>query len=395
MKRAMKELAARIHQADSSAAFSFEFWDGEIIRFGGPPKVRLLLKSPGAVKRLLAEKFLGFGEAFTSGELEVEGDLQELLRLGLITRFDNGTVSFRQKLRFLPSYFKTRNTPSGARGNIQYHYNRSDDFYAFFLDETMTYSCAYFRGEDESLEQAQRNKYDHIARKLLLDAGEKVVDIGCGWGGMLIHSAREYGITGVGNTLSPNQFEYANRKIEGLGLQDRLEIRLQDYRELSGEFDKFVSIGMFEHVGKEFIPVYMKKVAAILKKGGLGLLHTIARDVALPTDPWTLRYIFPGGYIPNLDEVVREMGRAGLSILDVEGLRIHYAKTLDRWIANFEGNAHRVREMYGEPFVRMWRLYLNTSSAGFKYGDIRLYQILFSNGLNNTLPLGRKYMYAM
>jgi cyclopropane-fatty-acyl-phospholipid synthase len=393
MKQAMKELAALLHQTDSSASFSFEFWDGEIIGFGGAPKVKLRVKSLKAARSLFVEGFLGFGEAFMSGDLEVEGDLQEILRLGLITRFDERGYSLPQKLRFLPFALKTRNTSSRARSNIEYHYNRSDEFYALFLDETMAYSCAYFRGDEDSLEQAQRNKYDHIARKLMLQPGDSLIDVGCGWGGMLIHSAREYGIKGVGNTLSPNQYEYAKGKIGEFGLQERLDIQLRDYRELTGVYDKFVSIGMFEHVGKEYIPVYMAKVAGMLKKGGLGLLHTIAKDTASLTDAWLRRYIFPGGYLPSLDEIVREMGRAGLCILDVEGLRMHYAKTLDRWIANFENNADKVRKMYGENFVRMWRLYLNGSSAGFKYGETRLYQILFSNGLNNELPLGREYLY--
>jgi cyclopropane-fatty-acyl-phospholipid synthase len=393
MKQAMRELATTMHQTDSSASFSFEFWDGDRVQFGDRPKVNLKLKSPKTVRNLLAKGFLGFGEAYVSGDLEVEGELQELLRLGLITRFDQGNYSFREKLKFLSFYLKTKNNPAKARDNIEYHYNRSNDFYALFLDETMTYSCAYFRKEDDSLDQAQRNKYDHIARKLMLQPEDRLVDVGCGWGGMLVHSAREYGINGVGITLSPNQHEYASDRIKGLGLHAKLEVRLQDYRELSEKFDKFVSIGMFEHVGKEFISVFMDKVAGILKKGGIGLLHTIVKDIASPTDAWIQRYIFPGGYIPSLDETLHEMGRAGLCVLDVECLRLHYARTLDMWTANFESNVDKIEEMYGKSFVRMWRLYLNGSSAGFKYGETRLHQILFSNGLNNELPLRRDHIY--
>jgi cyclopropane-fatty-acyl-phospholipid synthase len=181
--------------------------------------------------------------------------------------------------------------------------------------------------------------------------------------------------------------------IEELGLGEQIEVKLQDYRLLSGKFDKFVSIGMFEHVGRRFIPVYMRKVAGLLKKGGIGLLHTIAKEVESATDAWMLRYIFPGGYVPSLAETIREMGRAGLCVLEIEGLRLHYGRTLDCWIANFERNIGKVREMFDERFVRMWRLYLNASSAGFKYNGTRLYQILFSNGLNNDLPMVREYMY--
>jgi cyclopropane-fatty-acyl-phospholipid synthase len=210
---------------------------------------------------------------------------------------------------------------------------------------------------------------------------------------MLLRSASKYGIRGVGVTLSSNQSRYGSQRIEELGLGEQIEVRLEDYRQLTGKFDKFVSIGMFEHVGKRFIPVYMRKVAGLLKHGGVGLLHTIAKEVDSATDAWTQRYIFPGGYLPSLSETVREMGRAGLSVLEIEGLRMHYARTLDFWIANFERNIGKIREMFDERFVRMWWLYLNASAAGFKYNGTRLYQILFSNGLNNSLPMVRDYMY--
>ncbi|NIT39965.1 MAG: methyltransferase domain-containing protein, partial [Gammaproteobacteria bacterium] len=172
--------------------------------------------------------------------------------------------------------------------------------------------------------------------KLALQPGEKLVDIGCGWGGMLIYAAQKYGIKGLGNTLSRNQCECVKRKIEQLGLQNQIEVVLADYRQITGKFDKFVSIGMFEHVGKKFIPVFMEKLSSLLKDGGIGLLHTIGKDAESPSDPWIVKYIFPGGYIPNLAEIVRELGLVGMSILDVENLRFHYACTLDRWAENFE-----------------------------------------------------------
>jgi cyclopropane-fatty-acyl-phospholipid synthase len=284
-------------------------------------------------------------------------------------------------------------TVGRARGNIAYHYDLTPEFYSLFLDESLTYSCGYFKNEDDSLDEAQRNKYDHIARKLMLGPSDTLVDIGCGWGGMLLRSASKYGIKGVGVTLSSNQSLYGSQRIEELGLGERIEVRLQDYRQLTGKFDKFVSIGMFEHVGKRFIPVYMRKVAGLLKNGGVGLLHTIAKEVESATDAWIQRYIFPGGYLPSLSETIREMGRAGLCVLEIEGLRLHYGRTLDCWIANFERNIAKIREMFDERFVRMWRLYLNVSSAGFKYNGTRLYQILFSKGLNNGLPMVRDYMY--
>ncbi len=393
MKEALKHLVGRIGQADPRAQLAVEFWDGQIVKIGDQPLVALRLKSEQVAGRLIAQGFLGFAEAYMSGELEVEGDLQELLRLGITVQFDQLQPTFREKLRLLPGYLKTRSTVKRAPSNIAHHYDRGNEFYALYLDETMTYSCAYFKRGDEPLEVAQRDKYDHIARKLLLRPGETLLDIGCGWGGMLIHAAANYGVRGLGITLSRQQCEYAGRKIEKLGLQDRIEVVFEDYRDLAGSFDKIVSIGMFEHVGKHYIPVFMKKVSELLKPGGLGLLHTIGKEIESPTDPWTLRYIFPGGYLPNLPEITSHMGKSGLSVLDVENLRLHYARTLDLWAQNFEANVAKARAMFDDSFVRMWRLYLNASSTGFKYAQIRLYQLLFSNGLNNQLPITREHIY--
>jgi cyclopropane-fatty-acyl-phospholipid synthase len=393
MKKAIRELAAAINRTDPSAPFSFELWDGEVIEYGDKPKTTLLIKSAKVPKQMFSKGFLGFGEAYVAGDLEVEGDLQELLRLGLIVQFDEKAFSLLQKIQLLPFRLKTMDTAGRARGNIAYHYDLTQEFFSLFLDESLTYSCGYFKNEDDSLDQAQRNKYDHIARKLMLSPADTLIDIGCGWGGMLLRSAAKYGIRGVGVTLSSNQSRYGSQRIEELGLGERIEVKLQDYRQITGKFDKFVSIGMFEHVGKRFIPVYMRKVAGLLKKGGVGLLHTIAKEVESATDAWMIRYIFPGGYIPSLPETIREMARAGLCVLEIEGLRLHYARTLDCWIANFERNIGKIRKMFDERFVRMWRLYLNASSAGFKYNGTRLYQILFSNGLNNDLPMVRDYMY--
>jgi cyclopropane-fatty-acyl-phospholipid synthase len=393
MKSVFQNIAARMHQTNPEAQFVFEFWDGEAIGYGNRPEVVFRLKSRQGAKQVLGNGFLGFGEAYMAGELEVNGNLQELLRLGLSIEFDKHSLSLWQKMRFLFHHLGTRNTSRRVPKNISHHYDRGDDFYALFLDKTLTYSCGYFNCESDDLEQAQLNKYEHICRKLALQPGERLVDIGCGWGGMLIYAAQNYGIEGLGNTLSRHQCEGAKRKIKELGLENQIEVILADYRQLTGKFDKFVSIGMFEHVGKTFIPLFMHKVSQLLKEGGTGLLHTIGKNSECPGEPWVVKYIFPGGYIPNLADIVREMGRSGFPILDVENLRFHYAHTLDRWADNYEKNVQKVRCMFDEAFVRMWRLFLHASSAGFKYGTSRLYQILFSNGVNYQLPLTRNHIY--
>jgi cyclopropane-fatty-acyl-phospholipid synthase len=393
VKRAIIDLADLMHSADPDARFAFELWDGEAIVHGDKPVVCLRFKSKEGAKKVLGNGFLGFGEAYMADDLQVEGDLQELLRLGICLGYDRQNLSLWQKIRFLTHSLATRNTLDRAPQNIEHHYDLGDEFYQLFLDQTFTYSCGYFTRESDSLEQAQLNKYEHICRKLKLQPGENLLDIGCGWGGMLIYAAQNYDVKGLGVTLSPNQYERAQRKIKKLGLHNSIRVALADYREIEGEFDKFVSIGMFEHVGKTFIPVFMKELSRLLKQGGIGLLHTIGKVTESPGDPWILKYIFPGGYIPNLSEIVREMGLAGFSLLDLENLRLHYAHTLDRWADNYERNLTKVKQMFDESFARMWRLFLNASSVGFKYGNSRLYQILFSNGLNNELPLTRKHLY--
>ena len=210
---------------------------------------------------------------------------------------------------------------------------------------------------------------------------------------MLIYAASRYGIKGTGCSLSKEQVELARKRVEEAGLKGKVEILLKDYRDLEGTFDKFVSIGMFEHVGKGFIPLFTEKMKALLKPGGAGLLHTIGKEQATSGDPWVMKYIFPGGYIPNLPTIVEVMGKKGLVPLDIENLRLHYALTLNKWAERFEQKADQIKEMFDEKFVRMWRLYLNGCAAAFRAGELRLYQILFTNGLNNNYPLTRSHVY--
>lgn len=375
-------------------SFNVRFWDGEEASFGnGAPDFIVDLKTKEALKSILGRGATGFREEYVSGNIDIAGDLQAMMRLGAGETIQGIRLSPWMKSILLFRGICARNSLKRSRSNIARHYDLGNNFYEQYLDQSMAYSCAYFRNENDTLEQAQQQKYEHICRKLMLSEGETVVDIGCGWGGFLVYAAKKFGVRGVGCTLSEYQAEYAKDIVASAGLGKSIDILLEDYRNLKNRFDKFISVGMFEHVGKDFIPTFMKKAKHLLEPGGIGLLHTIGKERASTGDPWTLKYIFPGGYIPVLDEIVHEMGVNRLVPIDIENLRTHYAATLDEWAKRFEMNVDRIRQSFDEGFVRMWRMYLNGCAAIFRWGDLRLYQIVFTNGLNNSLPLTREHLY--
>ncbi len=358
------------------------YWDGVTKRFGSKePVARIRVKSPDVFRDMARQLSLGFGENYINGNIDVEGDLQQVLRIQSLPQVRKLKPSAKAVVEIALYRLTTLNSIKQAKSNIQYHYDLGNDFYRLFLDESMTYSCAYFKNWDrDTLEDAQRNKYELIVRKIRLKDGDRVVDVGCGWGGFLIYAAQRYNIKGVGCTISKNQYEYANEKIKQLGLQDRIEVIYEDYRNLKGRFNKFVSIGAYEHIGKNYAFIFFKKLNEILEDGAVGLLHTIGYNEPLETDPFTVKYIFPGGYLPSLEELIRRIRTVNFYTIDVENLRPHYARTLDNWIERFSKNIDKVRSMFDERFVRMWWLYLNGASVAFKYGDSQLYQILFSKG---------------
>ncbi len=394
----MKKLVEKLLQAFSNnlpdIPFEVRFWDGGAKTFGnGLPAFILKFNTETAAKRIFGKGTLGFAEEYVAGNIDVEGDLRELIRLGVDSRVQDMRLSPGTKIAVLLRHINSLNTIKGSSRNITRHYDLGNDFYRLYLDESMAYSCAYFRTDEDNLEQAQQQKYDHICRKLCLKKGDSLVDIGCGWGGMLLYAARHYGIKGTGCTVSKNQAEYAKEKIAQAGMGENITILQEDYRNMEGRFDKFVSIGMFEHVGKGFIPTFMEKTKALLKPGGIGLLHTIGKERDTSDDAWTTKYIFPGTHIPILDRVIRTMGEESLVPVDIENLRLHYAATLDEWGKRFESNKQKIEEVFGAGFVRMWRMYLHGSAASFRWGDMRLYQILFTNGLNNSLSMTREHLY--
>ncbi len=394
MKKTLQDLLRILSRNRADISFIIKFWDGDAETFGeGVPAFTLTFACKEAARNVVSKGTLGFGEEYVAGNIDIEGDFRELLRLGMDPHFQDIELPLKTKAAVLFYHLAFLNSLGRAPKNIAHHYDLGNDFYKLYLDESMTYSCAYFRADGDTLEQAQSQKYEHICRKLLLREGETLIDIGCGWGGMLIYAARHYGTKGVGCTLSVNQTAYAREKAARAGLEKQITILHEDYRNLTGQFDKLVSIGMFEHVGKRYIPAFMEKARVLLKPGGMGLLHTVGKECDTAGDPWTMRYVFPGAYIPILDNVIGTMGKKGLIPIDVENLRLHYARTLDEWAARFESNAQKIQEMYDQRLLRMWRFFLNGSAAAFRWGNIRLYQILFTNGLNNSLPMTRQHIY--
>ena len=375
--------------------FKVHFWDGDTQTFGNDqPVFTLTFATKDAAKSSLRRGSTGFREEYVAGNIEVEGDLKQLLRVGMDPRIQYMKLSLRVRAAVLLQHLRSFNTIKRSPANIAHHYDLGEAFFKQYLDESMTYSCAYFRSEEDTLEQAQLRKYEHICRKLQLKAGERLIDIGCGWGGMLLYAARHYGIAGVGCTLSKHQAEYAKERVAREGFKKDISILCEDYRNMTGQFDKFVSIGMFEHVGKGFVSTFMEKTRNVLRPGGVGLLHTMGKERDTGDDPWTIKYIVPGTYIPTLDHMIRAMGERSLVPIDIENLRLHYAATLDEWGRRLEANASTIEKLAGSAAVRMWRMCLNGSAAAFRWGDLRLYQILFTNGLTNDLPLTREHLHA-
>jgi cyclopropane-fatty-acyl-phospholipid synthase len=329
-----------------------------------------------------------------NGDIVVEGDLRQVVRVGLL--------SARLRERTKQSLFNTfklnvlqRNSKRADKRNISYHYDLGNDFYQLWLDPKMIYSCAYFKNERDSLEQAQIQKINLCCRKLQLQPNERLLDIGCGWGSLLINAAKNFGIQGVGITLSKEQLEYGKQQLKKEGVQDRVQLEYLDYRDLprmNQTFDKVISVGMFEHVGKANMRQFLENARKVLRPDGLLLLHTIGKTVEEPTNSWIRKYIFPGCHLPDLGSILKNSTSLGLSFIDCENMRLHYSKTLDNWGQRFEENETRIRSMFDDRFIRMWRFYLAGCSAVFKLGAMHLFQLLFSAGVRNDLPLTREWM---
>ena len=377
------------------ASFAVRYWDGDAALYGSSrPEFDVRLKDPAAARSLLDNLLVSVPEAYEAGAIEVDGDLQRLMRV--IYRLDPRQLHFTpvERASHWLDRMAHRNSPRLSRANVARHYDLGNEFFKLWLDRELNYSCAYFERPDDDLETAQRQKLQHICRKLHLSSGERLLDIGCGWGALALLAAREYGASVVGITLSTEQQSLCRQRTRGLGLDRQVEVRLQDYRQVQGEsFDAVSSVGMIEHVGREFLPAYNAAVARVLRPGGIGVFQWISHAEDGRVTPWIGRHVFPGMYLPPLGEMATEMARAGLRIRDVENLKQHYALTLDAWRDRFEASVPAIRQMFDERFVRRWRLYLNSASAAFKFGELNLWQVTFTHGYRNDLPLTRRYLY--
>ncbi|HUK31083.1 MAG TPA: cyclopropane-fatty-acyl-phospholipid synthase family protein, partial [Candidatus Acidoferrum sp.] len=290
--------------------------------------------------------------------------------------------------------FVQANTKTGSAANIHHHYDLNVDFYKLWLDARMVYTCAYFATPSMTLEEAQIAKMDHVCRKIQLQPGEKVVEAGCGWGSLALHMAKNYGATVRAFNVSHEQIQYARSQAEKEGLTGRVEFIEDDYRNISGKYDAFVSVGMLEHVGLANYKELGKVIHRAIGDAGRGLLHFIGRNKPRPFSAWMRKRIFPGAYIPALRESLEVLEAQNYTVLDVENLRQHYAKTLEGWLARFERSVERVTEMYGAEFVRAWRLYLAGSLVSFRIGQLQLFQVVFAGSACKKIPWTRAFLYS-
>ena len=347
--------------------------------------------------KLLLRPDLYFGEAYSDGNIIIEnGSLSDFLDLALMN-IGRGELNFFSKILNKLSgsyrYLTNFNLIKKSKMNVAHHYDLSNDLYDLFLDPKKQYSCGYFRNENDSLETAQNNKIQHIIKKLDIKSNQKVLDIGCGWGSLAIDIAKTINCEVTGITLSKNQLEYCNQKAKEFNLENQVTFKLIDYRELNEKFDRIVSVGMFEHVGRKFYKKFFKQIEKLLNNNGVSIIHTIG-SVNPPRDPhpWITKYIFPGGYTPSLSEVTTPIEKAGLIVSDIEVLRLHYSHTLRHWKENCIKNKTKIIEMFDERFFRMWEFYLAGCEIAFKWGDQVVYQFQLTKNYT-SIPTTRDKIY--
>ena len=392
-------LARKVLQLSGYPSINIQLWDGWTISGDDQPaQMTLEFKDRAAFRSILKSREIGFGDCYSDGTLEVHGDLHEFLcEIYRAQQFSKQNSSWQARMYDKLAKKKARhNTLKGSKSNIHHHYDLGNEFYSLWLDrEAMQYTCAYFPRPDLTIEQAQAAKMDHVCRKLMLQPGQTVVEAGCGWGGLARHMAINYGVTVKSYNISHQQILYARQRAEAEGFSDRVEYIEDDYRNIKGEFDVFVSVGMLEHVGKQNYTAMGSVIERCLAKDGLALVHSIGRNKPDLMNAWIEKRIFPGAYPPTIREMMNIVEPFNFSVLDIENLRLHYAETLRHWLARFNEHEETVREMFDERFIRAWRLYLTGSIAAFTVGSLQLFQMVFARGSDNNISMTREHQYPM
>ncbi|AOV17622.1 cyclopropane-fatty-acyl-phospholipid synthase [Acidihalobacter aeolianus] len=369
---------------------------GETLNFGeGDIRAELIIRERSVLRRILQDPEYELGETYMDGGWEPgQGGLRTLLRVLMSSFTEAPPHGIGRVVLPLIKLIQEGNRIKRSRTNVSHHYDLDESLFRTFLDEGMFYSCAYFEREDMSLEEAQQAKCRHIMHKLQLHPGQRVLDIGSGWGGLAMYLAEHAGVTVDGLTLSKEQLRVAEAEAERRGLSDRVKFHLRDYREHRGEYDRIVSVGMFEHVGEPNFPTFFNQVESLLAPDGIALLHTIgASNEAGPTNAWIREHIFPGGFIPSLSQISRVVERTGLMQTDIEVLRLHYAWTLAEWYRRFQNHRAEIAERMGERFCRMWEFYLAVSEGSFLWRDLVVFHIQLSRA-HGAVPVTRDYLYC-
>lgn len=392
-------LEARIRNLKVPVAV--KLWNGRELAPDPAPRVRVTVRSPAVLPALVRPTMGGLARHYVEQRLDLDGEARDVLSLGeAFAGTPDDTPRSPGRLRSWMRHTRTFDSKA-----IRHHYDVSDDFFALWLDARRVYSCAYFRRPDDTLDRAQEQKLDHICRKLMLKPGERFLDVGCGWGALIMWAAEHYRVHATGITLSEHQHEYATRRIRDAGLQELCEVKLLDYRDVSEDapYDKIASVGMFEHVGRKNLPVYFGKLMRLLKPGGLVMNHGITlntvgqNELGSDIGAFIDEYVFPGGELTHISHVVQEMAAQGLESWDVESLRMHYARTLWNWVERLEASRAAAIEKVGEKIYRIWRIYMAGSAHAFERGWMSIYQVLAGKPLSDGrlgVPATREYIYA-
>ncbi len=390
-----KWLLQKIHQAAGQPAVRLELRNGaEVSPKDALAVANIVIQDRKTLLRLLLDPEAEFGDAYSEGRITLKGDLISALQILYCSMSEAQHHSWYVKLVSKCMEYVQRNSLRGSRRNIQRHYDLNTDFYRLWLDPQLVYTCAYYPSPSTTLEQAQAAKLDYVCRKVQLQPGERVVEAGCGWGALALHMAKNYGVTVRAFNISREQILFARQRANELGLSHKVEFIEDDYRNISGECDAFVSVGMLEHVGRDHYRGLGSIIHRSLAKTGRGLLHFIGRNYPRPFSTWTRKRIFPGAYAPALGEVMQIFELWDLSVLDVENLRLHYAKTLEHWLAGFDKSEQQISAMFSPEFMRAWRLYLAGAVAGFRVGTLQLFQIVFARNACHRIPWTRAHLYT-